>query len=153
MTALPFLHFFHLAGVAVWIGGMFFAYLCLRPAAVAVLEPPLRLRLWQAVFARFFPWVWLAVSVILLSGVMMLMAIGMAGSPLYVHLMLVIGLVMMAIFAHVFFSPYAALKRCVLAEDWLAAGAALNRIRPLIAINLSLGLLTIAVATIGRLVA
>ena len=34
-------------------------------------------------------------------------------------------------------------------QDWPAAGAAMNRIRILVAINLALGALTIAVATLG----
>ena len=61
--------FFHLSGMVVWVGGMFFAYVCLRPAAGNVLEPPQRLRLWTGVFSRFFPWVWLSVAAILGSGV------------------------------------------------------------------------------------
>lgn len=47
----------HLLAAIVWVGGMFFAYMVLRPAAVEVLEPPARLRLWNVVFRRFFPWV------------------------------------------------------------------------------------------------
>ena len=57
---------------------------------------------------------------------------------------------MMAIFAHVFFSPYKKLKRAVGEQYWKAGGAALGQIRTLIGINLSLGLLTIAVVFIGR---
>ena len=45
--------FVHLAGAITWLGGMFFAYFCLRPAAVEVLDPPKRLPLWVATFARF----------------------------------------------------------------------------------------------------
>ena len=54
----PILLFLHLTGVAVWVGGMFFAWVCLRPVAAVQLQPPARLSLWLAVFARFFPWVW-----------------------------------------------------------------------------------------------
>ena len=46
----------HILAAIVWIGGMFFAVLVLRPAA-GPLEPPDRLALWRRVFARFFPWV------------------------------------------------------------------------------------------------
>jgi len=151
MLSSALLHLLHFLGIVVWVGGMFFAYVCLRPAAVLVLEPPLRLRLWQGVFARFFPWVWLAIGLILISGLSMLMAMGgMANVPRFVHVMLGIGLLMMAIFAHVFFAPYQALKRGVAAEDWAAAGAALGRIRTLVGVNLALGLFNIAVATVGE---
>ncbi len=54
----------HVLSAVLWVGGMFFAYLCLRPAAGA-LEPQHRLRLWAAVFERFFPWVWLSILILL----------------------------------------------------------------------------------------
>ena len=57
----------HLFGGVVWVGGMFAAYMCLRPAA-GPLEPPQRLTLWRAFFARFLPWVWVSVVLLLVSG-------------------------------------------------------------------------------------
>lgn len=140
----------HLLGVVIWVGGMFFAYVALRPAAANVLEPPQRLGLWAGVFGKFFPWVWLSIALILGSGLYMLMALGGASAPLYVLAMLVLGVVMMLIFAHVFFAPYQKLKRAVAELAWPAGGAALGQIRMLIGINLGIGLLTIAVAILGR---
>jgi uncharacterized membrane protein len=142
--------FLHVLSVVVWVGGMFFAYMALRPVAAAVLEPPQRLTLWAGVFGKFFPWVWVSVALILLSGLHMLMVFGGMAAPHYTKTMLVLGLAMMAIFAHVFFAPYGRLKRAVGAQDWKAGGAALGQIRRLIGINLSLGLLTIAVVFVGR---
>ena len=142
--------FLHLLSVVVWVGGMFFAYMALRPVAASVLEPPQRLTLWAGVFGRFFPWVWVSVALILLTGLHMLVAFGGMAAPHYAKTMLVLGLAMMAIFAHVFFAPYGRLKRAVAAQDWKAGGAALGQIRKLIGINLSLGLLTIAVVFLGR---
>ena len=66
---IPMLLFVHIVGVVIWVGGMFFAYVCLRPAATKILEQPLRLTLWKAVFDRFFPAVWAAVFLILLSAI------------------------------------------------------------------------------------
>ena len=140
----------HVLGVVVWVGGMFFAYMALRPVAASVLEPPQRLTLWAGVFGKFFPWVWASVLLILATGLHMLMVFGGASAPLYALAMLLIGLAMMVIFGHVFFSPYKKLKAAVAAADWKAGGAALGQIRSLIGINLSLGLLTIAVVFIGR---
>jgi len=57
----------HLLGVVIWVGGMFFAYMTLRPAAAALLEPAQRLPLWQATLSRFFTWVWIAVALIIVS--------------------------------------------------------------------------------------
>jgi uncharacterized membrane protein len=140
---------FHLLGAVVWIGGMFFAYLALRPAARG-LEPAQRLTLWAATLERFFLWVWVAVALILGSGFYMLAQIAEHGRvPLYVHLMLFGGVTMILIFAFVFFSPYPTLKRSVAAQDWKAAAAALEQIRIAVAVNLALGLLVIATATAG----
>jgi len=142
--------FLHVLSVVVWVGGMFFAYMALRPVAASVLEPPQRLTLWAGVFGKFFPWVWASVVLILLTGLHMLVVFGGLAAPHYAMTMLVLGVVMMAIFAHVFFAPYGRLKRAVAAQDWKAGGAALAQIRRLIGINLSLGLLTIAVVFLGR---
>jgi uncharacterized membrane protein len=144
--------FLHLIGVVIWVGGMFFAYMTLRPAAAALLEPPQRLPLWQATLSRFFTWVWVAVALIIVSSAWMLVALGgMKSVGVYVHVMLAIGVVMMAIFAHVFFAPFRRLTRAVEAKDWPAGGAALGQIRKLVGLNLILGLVTVAVAILGRL--
>lgn len=145
--------FLHVLGVVVWVGGMFFAYMALRPAAASVLEPPQRLPLWAGVFDRFFPWVWVAVILILTTGLHMIALLGGAAAPLYALAMFALGAVMMLIFGHVFFSPYRRLKRAITAQDWKAGGAALGQIRQLIGINLTIGLATIAVAFLGRLFA
>lgn len=141
----------HVLSVVVWVGGMFFAHQALRPAAVEVLEPPLRLPLWVATFKRFFPWVWLAVGLILVSGYWMIFKFGGFGNlPIYIHVMNGLGLVMMAIFMHVFFAPYKRLKRAVNDQDWPAGAKQLATIRFMVGINTILGLLTIAIATGGR---
>ncbi len=140
----------HVLGVVVWVGGMFFAYMALRPVAASVLEPPQRLMLWVGVFGKFFPWVWVSVALILATGMHMLMKLGGAAAPHYALTMMALGVAMMLIFAHVFFAPYGRLKRAVAQQDWKAGGAALGQIRRLIGVNLSLGLLTIAVVFVGR---
>ena len=48
---------------------------------------------------------------------------------------------------------YKKLKRAVAEQNWKAGGAALGQIRMLIGINLSLGLLTIAVVFVGHALA
>ncbi|MGZ5119287.1 MAG: CopD family protein, partial [Burkholderiales bacterium] len=123
-------------------------YVAVRPAAAEVLEPPQRLRLWTGIFRRFFPWVWVAVIVILGSGFLMMGQMGTV--PSYVIVMTVIGIVMSLIFLHLYFAPFGRLKRAVAAEDWKAAGAALNQIRILVATNLTLGLINVAVGVLGR---
>ena len=144
----------HVLGVVVWVGGMFFAYMALRPAAAALLEPPQRLPLWQATLEKFFVWVWVAVALILASGLWMIHVLGgFRAIGLYVHLMFALGIVMMLIFAHVFFAPFRRLTRLVKAQEWKPGGAALGQIRKLVGLNLFLGLLTVAVAILGRMFA
>ncbi len=150
MQLQPLLLFLHLAGVIVWLGGMFFAYVCLRPTAVELFEPPQRLRLWRGVFARFFVWVWWAVLLIAASGLIMIGQHGFGAAPLGWHLMMASGLLMIGIYIYVATIPYAALVQAVEAEDWKTGGAALNRIRQLVGTNLLLGVLTVCFATLGR---
>jgi uncharacterized membrane protein len=91
--------------------------------------------------------VWAAVALILGSGFYMMGQ--MTSVPGDVMAMATIGIVMSAIFMHVYFAPFGRLKRAVAVEDWKAGGAALNQIRMLIAVNLSLGLVNVAVAVLG----
>ena len=142
--------FLHLISDVIWVGGMFLAYMAVRPAAGEVLEPPQRLKLWTGIFRRFFPWVWAAVVLILATGFVMMDRL--AAVPVYVIVMAVIGVVMSAIFMHIYFAPFARLKRAVAAEDWKAGAAALNQIRVLVGVNLVLGLANVAVAVLGRAV-
>jgi uncharacterized membrane protein len=126
---------------------MFFAHNALRPAAAALLQPQQRLPLLAATLGRFFKWVWLSAALILASGVYMMALLGRP--PLYVTLMAIIGIVMMLIFAHIFFAPNRRLQRAVAAQDWPAGGAAMAQIRTLVFVNLLLGLLTMVIGALG----
>jgi uncharacterized membrane protein len=142
---------FHLLGAIVWVGGMFAAYVCLRPATGA-LEPPQRLQLWRSFFATFFPWVWVSVLLLLASGYWMLISSfgGFAHAPLYINLMQSIGLIMIALFAWLFHGPWLKFKRAADAQEWPTAAAHLNRIRQIIMINLPLGLVVAVIGGTGR---
>ncbi len=142
---------FHVLAAVIWVGGMFAAYVCLRPAA-GPLEAPQRLTLWRNFFAKFFPWVWASVILLLLSGYCMLLTGfgGFAGAPLYVNLMQAIGWVMIALYVWLFHGPWLKFKRAVDAKDWPAAAPQLNRIRQIIMINLPLGLIVVAIGGTGR---
>lgn len=142
----------HLLAVVIWVGGMFFAWMCLRPAAASLLEPPVRLQLWVGVFERFFPWVWAAVPVILGTGLWLIRASydSFGDAPLFVHLMLGLGVVMMLLFMHVFFAPYRRLRMAVMTQNWPEGGRNLGMIRKLVGINMLLGLITILVASGGH---
>ncbi|HEY6094448.1 MAG TPA: CopD family protein [Gallionellaceae bacterium] len=148
---MGFIKLLHLWSIVVWVGGMFFAYVVLRPSAAEVLQPPERLKLWNRVFKSFFNWVWAAILLVLVTGFYMIYLLGGFGHiPMYINLMLLLGSVMMVIFFYVFFSCYASFKVLVERQEWPAAGAMLATIRKLVAVNTTIGLLTLAVVLIGR---
>jgi uncharacterized membrane protein len=144
---LPILLALHLLGAVVWVGGMAFALLVLRPSLV-VLEPVQRLALHAKVFRKFFLYVWHAMPILLLSGYAMLFGVlgGFAAVNGAVHLMHLLGLIMAAIFVVIFFGPWKAMRVAMAAGDRPAAAASVDRIRLLITANLALGVLTIVIA-------
>jgi uncharacterized membrane protein len=146
------LYVLHVLGAVVWVGGMAFALLALRPAAHEALEPPLRLALMAGVFRRFFRILWHVVPIMLLTGWAMLLGWywGFGASIWHVHLMHLTGLVMAGIFAAVALGPGRGMRAALAAGDRPAAAAALDRIRKGVSVNLALGLLTVAVAAWGR---
>ena len=142
----------HIIAAVVWVGGMIFAHQCLRPVAASQLEPPQRLSLWVGVFSRFFPLVWVSVIALPVTGYLMIFSIwqSMAATPLYVHLMNGIGVLMILIYFHVFFAPFNRLKKAVASQQWPDGGKAIGQIRLLVGINSVLGLIVIMIAAGGR---
>jgi uncharacterized membrane protein len=147
MNVVAVLLALHLLGAVVWVGGMAFALLVLRPS-LAVLEPPQRLALHAQVFRRFFLFVWHAMPIVLLTGYAMTFGVlgGFAAANWAVHTMHLFGLMMAVLFLVIFFGPWKDLRAAVARGDRAVAALALNRIRLLIRINLILGLLTVAIA-------
>ncbi len=154
--AYALLKLLHLGSVVIWVGGMFFALFCLRPAAMS-LPPPTRVPFMADALGRFFNIVlWLALAAIG-SGVAMVMRVAQTtrqtGAPFNMTLdwmvMSVLGLVMLAIFGHIRFALYKRLQRAVAAQDWPAGGAALGAIRTWVGVNLAIGALIILVVLLG----
>jgi uncharacterized membrane protein len=148
MTLDSFIYALHVLAALVWVGGMFFAWLILRPAAISALAGPARLTLWLEVFRRFFQWVWLALLVLPISGVAMLDArfAGFAGAPKYVQIMMGLYLAMLALFLRVYLLQLPQLRQAVGREDWPAGADALGKIRRLLGFNLLLGISLVAIA-------
>lgn len=148
---MPLLVTLHVLAAVVWVGGMFFAYMVLRPSA-GPLEPPVRLALWRRVFGRFFPWAWASIALLLVSGYSMLFLHfgGFAGAGLHVQIMQGSGILMMLLFLHLFFGPWRRFGRAVEQKTFPEAAKALDQIRRIVAINLVLGLVTIAAGASGR---
>lgn len=141
----------HVLAVVVWVGGMAFAYVVLRPSA-APLDAEVRLAFWQRVFRRFFPWVWTSILVLLASGYGMIFVYfgGFAAAELFIHVMQGIGIVMMLLFMHLFFVPWRRFCRAMTGKHFTEAAKNLDQIRRIVAVNLVLGLITIVVGASGR---
>jgi len=143
----------HVIAAVVWVGGMFFAYVVLRPSA-GMFEPPQRLQLWSGVFKRFFPWVWMAIIILIASGYWLIFDWfkGFGNAPGHVHLMHILGWIMVLLFVYMYYKVYPAFVAAVKTEQWPDAGAAMNRIRQIVLINLILGMiLLLLVSALQRL--
>lgn len=153
------LTFFHLAAAIVWMGGMAFMLLALRPAALAALEPAVRARLMDAVLRRFFPLVLLCIAVLLATAGPLYSAgfratraaTGTGGVPLGWNLMLLIGLAMVLIFGHIYLVGFRRFKRAVASSEWPVAAQAAAQIHALVVTNFVLGWLAIAAVRLLRL--
>jgi len=143
----------HTLAAVVWVGGMFFAHVVLRPA-LGQLEPQQRLAVWRAVLPRFFVWVWLSVVTLLATGYGVLLVGfrgGFTGGPTHVDIMQLSGLVMMGLYTQLFFGPWQGFKRAFAAGDLAKAVEYQTRIRHIVTINLVLGMATIFIGTVGSL--
>jgi uncharacterized membrane protein len=146
----------HLLSIVLWLGGMFFALFCLRPA-LTLLEGPARVRLMHEVLRRFFDVVLVAAGLTLVTGVWMIAGNARAAyqagvglnMPLDWYVMAVLGMTMVAIFGHIRFVIYRRLQRAVAAQAWPDAAAALAGIARAVKINLALGVLIIVVTRAG----
>ena len=142
----------HILASVIWVGGMFFAYVLLRPALGAIdqgtIDSGQRLTIWVSVFKKFFPWVWLCIVMLLASGFLMISLMGGFGSiGIHVYIMMGLGILMMAIFKFIYVAPFRHLCRGVEEQKWELAAYALGTIRKLVATNLILGILTIVIAS------
>ena len=141
---------FHILAAIIWVGGMFFAHVVLRPS-VGALDLPARLTLWDRVLGRFFMWVWLSIAALLLTGFAMVF-IGYGGFavlPPNISLMMTVGVLMAAIFTYIYFVPWQRFRRGVAAADWPVAEHSIKKIRRLVGLNLLLGLATVVLAAAG----
>jgi uncharacterized membrane protein len=149
----------HLLALIVWIGGMACTQFFLRPA-LTVLDPPQRLRLMHEVLGRFLAAVTVAAGTVLASGVWM---IGHASTqaaetgghlrmPIAWLLMAALGLLMMAIFAHIRWRLYPRLSRAFAAANWPAGAAAMGQIRGWVSVNLAIGVGVVAITVVGAAV-
>jgi len=148
MTAFALAYSLHVLAALIWVGGMFFAWMILRPAAITALEGPARLKLWVEVFQRFFVWVWIAVVILPISGVGLLQMRfnGFETAPRYVQIMMGLYIVMVALFIRIQSLQLPELRKAIEAQAWADGAAVMGRIRRLVGCNLIVGLVLVAIA-------
>ena len=138
----------HILCIVIWVGGMFFALVVLRPS-LSGLEPAPRVAVHSQVFRRFFLVVWHVMLIALITGYAMLFGVynGFAGANWAIQTMQGLGLIMGAVFLVVYFGPWPRFRAAV--SPARAADAA-ESLRRLILANLVLGLITVVIAAFGR---
>lgn len=133
----------HIAAAIVWLGGAAFMLFAMRPAALA-LPAPERLSLTAVAMGRFFALVWVCIAILFASGLAMMMVAGMKNAPLGWTVMMAVGLLMFALFGHLYFGPFRRMRLAVNASDWVTAGEKASQVAKLAYLNLLLGALAIA---------
>ena len=141
----------HQLAALVWVGGMFFAYLVLRPV-LAERAAGERLAVWHGVFRRFFTWVTASIAVLFVTGYILVFGGwgGFGGVGVHVHVMHATAIVMALLFVWLIHGPWRRFEQARGAGDGVGAAQALGGIRRIVAANLALGLVTAVLGASGR---
>lgn len=143
----------HLLAAVLWIGGMFFALLVVRPLCIQMLDPgPARLKLMLAIQGRFLKWIGLFVLVLQASGYWMLTQVmgGFNGLGWHVNLMLLLGNVMTLLYLYAYLFPYRKAKAYARDGKGLETAIQMERIRKGTVLNLTLGIILVLSGSMGR---
>ena len=140
----------HAIAATVWVGGMFFMLVIFRPALMTA-DPTVRTPIMATTLRKFFPWVWMAVIILVVTGYLLVGGMGGFGTvPNYVHIMHLLGWVMIGLFAFVYFKPNKSFRQAVESGNSEIAAKSLNTVRLVVSVNLALGLAVVAIVTGGR---
>jgi len=139
----------HLLASTVWVGGMFFSLMVLRPCCLE-LDPPLRVQVMSGAVRRFFKWVWVVVAVLLATGYWMVATAFSGGIGWHVSAMLALGNLMAVLFLYAYLGPFRRLQKALASGSIAEAGQRLNSIRQLIQTNLALGIVLVLSGSLGR---
>ncbi len=137
---------FHLAAMAVWLGGLAYTLFIIRPS-LTLLDPTPRMNVQLQMLRRFFRLVWHVMPISLVTGWAMVVGQegGFAHAPWYVNTMQGLGILMAAVFAGIAFGPFRRLRRAIRPTE-----AMLDKVRGLVITDLALGAATVLVACLGH---
>jgi uncharacterized membrane protein len=137
----------HLLCVVLWVGGMAFLLVTLRPSMAAI-DPAARLVLQGAVFRRFFRLVWQIMPMAIVSGLLLLiLSYSHQALPWEVMVMQTGGVLMAAIFIGMVLVPNKRFQAKL--ADGTATAADVAPIRRLIWLSLGIG--TIILISVANL--
>jgi uncharacterized membrane protein len=136
----------HLLSAVIWVGGMFYAIVILRPG-LAVLDAAPRLQVHMVTLKKFFFYVWHVMPLMILTGWAMVFLVwgGFAAIPWSINAMQGLGILMALIFLYAFFGPWQRLRRAIRPPPDLVP-----RIRSLMITNLVLGMITVVIGALGH---
>jgi uncharacterized membrane protein len=136
----------HLLCAALWVGGMYYAVMVLRPA-LAQLEAAKRVQLHMQTLQRFFRLVWHVMPIMLISGWLMVFGVwgGFATVPLSINIMQGLAVLMAGVFVYVYFGPWQQVRRAIRPTQEMLDG-----VRTLVVVNLVLGVTAIVAGALGH---
>lgn len=145
----------HLLAIMLWLGGMAYTLMFVRPA-LGELPPPERLRTLRGIVARFLGAVLAAVLIALASGAWMMAEVasqvhatgGTLRIPPAWHVMAGLGVVMAIIYFYVRYGIFNRLNDAVERGAWAEGAAAAAALRRWVLVNLLIGLVIVAVVVL-----
>lgn len=137
----------HVIGAALWVGGLGYAIIVLRPSIAVLDQPAARIQLHLQSMKRFLRLTWHIMPLVLLTGWVMVFTLygGFAALPWAVNAMQAGALIMTAIFLYLYFGPFRRFRRAIRPGPEL-----IGRMRTLVTINLVIGVLVLVFASIGH---
>jgi uncharacterized membrane protein len=140
----------HLIAATLWVGGLAFMLLVLRPA-LADLPGPVALGVMRQVLQRFLRLVWICVTALITTGYagVFLMFDGFAAASLSIRIMHVSGMTMAVLFLLLWWGPWRRFLRHFDTGNFALAAEALRSIRRIAMVNLILGLFTACISVTG----
>ncbi len=136
----PVLYWLHILAAVVWIGGMAFNLLVVRPSMSAV-EPSQRIKLAVAILKRFILFVWASIGLLIVTGISMALpkfSLTTAyGITLLFKIAIVGMMILIVIFIRYFFLPK---LEFLIAQSSPDVSKTMGQIAALVKLNLVLGI-------------
>ena len=141
----------HTLAVIVWLGGLFLLCVVFQPSTREV-DTKTAMSLWHGMLSRFFAWAWISLLLTLATGIGMVFLKfgGFSDIPILHQVNRAIGIPAIALYGYLYFGPWQRFRRAMSRHDLTAAQKDIARVRVVMAVILTLGLVASAVSAAGR---